>query len=159
MCVCIQHKTMTTILVSSEYKFYTATWLHHAFSALMLLVGQQGGHPACKKLSLGVLAWLSVWSQVQTCIWPSWCHCHSLSLASVKSGLVLPLWYRLTRLVPDKGPLNVCVYLITPEFVQPVSEEVTVVKWPWKCCVHMRRCGRVMWYSGFTDFYASANAI
>jgi len=30
------------------------------FSALMLLVGQQEGHPACKKLSGGVLAWLSV---------------------------------------------------------------------------------------------------
>jgi len=29
-----------------------------------------------------------VWSEVQTCIWPSWCHCHSLSLASVKSRLV-----------------------------------------------------------------------
>jgi len=25
---------------------------------------------------------------MQTCIWPSWCHCHSLSLASVKSRLV-----------------------------------------------------------------------
>jgi len=25
---------------------------------------------------------------VYTCIWPSWCHCHSLSLASVKSRLV-----------------------------------------------------------------------
>jgi len=33
-----------------------------AFSALMLLVGRQEGHPACKKLSAGVLAWLSVWS-------------------------------------------------------------------------------------------------
>jgi len=42
-----------------------------AFSALMLLVGQQEGHPAYKKLSGGVLAWLSVWSEVQTCIWPS----------------------------------------------------------------------------------------
>ena len=42
-----------------------------AFSALMLLVGRQKGHPACKKLSGGVLAWLSVWSKVQTCIWPS----------------------------------------------------------------------------------------
>jgi len=31
-----------------------------AFSALMLLVGQQEGHPACKKLSGGVLDWLSV---------------------------------------------------------------------------------------------------
>ena len=31
-----------------------------ALSALMLLVGQQEGHPACKKLSGGVLASLSV---------------------------------------------------------------------------------------------------
>ena len=59
-----------------------------AFSALTLLVGLQEGHPACKKLSGGVLAWLSVWSDVQTCIWPSRCHCHSLSLASVKSRFV-----------------------------------------------------------------------
>jgi len=29
---------------------------------LTLLVGRQEGHPACKKLSGGVLAWLSVWS-------------------------------------------------------------------------------------------------
>jgi len=46
-----------------------------------------------------VLAWLSVWSEVQTCIWPSWCHCHSLSLALVKSRLVLPFWYRLTHFI------------------------------------------------------------
>jgi len=30
------------------------------FSALTLLVGLQEGHPACKKLTGGVLAWLSV---------------------------------------------------------------------------------------------------
>ena len=73
-----------------------------AFGALTLLVGWQEGHPARKKLSSGVLAWLSAWSKVQTCIWPSWCHCHSLS----------PFWYRLTWVVRDKGPLNgcVCVY-------------------------------------------------
>jgi len=41
----------------------------HAFSALTLLVGRQEGHPACKKLSGGVLAWLSVCSKVQTCMW------------------------------------------------------------------------------------------
>jgi len=34
-------------------------------------VGRQEGHLACKKLSGGLLAWLSVWSKVQTCIWPS----------------------------------------------------------------------------------------
>jgi len=39
--------------------------------ALTLLVGRQEGHPACKKLSGVVLAWLSVWSEVQTCIWSS----------------------------------------------------------------------------------------
>ena len=47
-------------------------------------LGDRKGIWPVKKLSSGVLAWLSVWSEVQTCIWPSWCHCHSLSLASVK---------------------------------------------------------------------------
>jgi len=41
------------------------------FSSLTLLVGWQEGHPACKNLIGGVLAWSSVWSEVQTCIWPS----------------------------------------------------------------------------------------
>jgi len=45
--------------------------LVYAFSALTLLVGRQEGHLACKKLSGGVLAWLSVWSEVQTCTWPN----------------------------------------------------------------------------------------
>jgi len=35
-----------------------------AFSALTLLVGWQEWHPACKKLSGGVLVWLSVWTKV-----------------------------------------------------------------------------------------------
>ena len=65
-----------------------------------------------KKLSGGVLGWLSVWSQVQTCIWPSWCHCHSLSLASVKSRLVLPFWYWLTQVVLEKRPLNGCSVVV-----------------------------------------------
>jgi len=36
-----------------------------AFSALALLFGRQEEHPACKKLSDEVLAWLSVRSEVQ----------------------------------------------------------------------------------------------
>ena len=90
-------------------KFSCIMLSKHAFSALTLLVGRQEGHLACKKLSGEVLAWLSVWSEVQTCIWSSGFHCHSLSLASVKSRLALPFWYRLSRVVPDKGPLNGCV--------------------------------------------------
>ena len=75
------------------------------------LGGRKGIRPV-KKLSGGVLAWLSVWCEVQTCIWPSGFHCHSLSLAPVKSRLVLPFWYRLTRVVPDRGPLNGCVVCV-----------------------------------------------
>ena len=56
----------------------------------VVLVRWQEGHPACKKMSGWVLAWLSVF-------------CFS------KSRLVLPFWYRLTWLVPEEGPLmGVC---------------------------------------------------
>jgi len=41
------------------------------FIALTLLIGRQEGQLACKKLSGGVLVWLSVWSKMHTCIWPS----------------------------------------------------------------------------------------
>jgi len=52
------------------FSFYAACMLRNknifietnafsAFSALTLLVGRQEGHPACKKLSGGMLAWLS----------------------------------------------------------------------------------------------------
>jgi len=101
----VQAKVATTHRSYNYYYFY----YYCAFSPLTLLVVWQEGHPASKKLSGGVLAWLSVWSEVQTCKWPSWCHCHSLSLASVKSRLVLPFWYWLIQVVPDKGPLNGCV--------------------------------------------------
>ena len=84
------------------FSFYLSSVLWHCW-----LGGRKGVRPA--KNSGGVLVWLSVWSEVQTCIWPSWCLCHSLSLASVKSRLVLPFWYRLTWVVPEKGPLNGCV--------------------------------------------------
>ena len=59
------------------------------------------GHPTCKKLM-----WWDVggvdWVKVQTCIWPSRCHCHSLSLAPVNPDWFLPFWYLLTWVVPDK---------------------------------------------------------
>jgi len=42
-----------------------------AFSALTLLAGQQEGHPACKKLSGGVLAWLSSGAQCRLAYSPA----------------------------------------------------------------------------------------
>jgi len=41
---------------------FTVIVVNIAFSALMLLVGQQESHPACKKLSGGVLVWLTTWA-------------------------------------------------------------------------------------------------
>ena len=73
--------TITTVTCSrmmvgpcavTVYGFTTEACLDvSAFSALTLLVGRQEGHPARKKLSSEVLAWLSVWSEVQICIWPA----------------------------------------------------------------------------------------
>ena len=81
-----------------------------------------------------MLAWLSVWSEMQTCIWPSWYTCHSLSLASVKSRSCLPFWYRLTWVVPDKGPLNVCVCVLF------CSDTLLFRCWPWQWHAAFRKC-------------------
>ena len=105
-----------------------------------------------------VLAWLSVWSEVQTCMWPSWCHCHSLSLASVKSRLVLPFWYRPTRVVPEKGPLNmcvcvcVCVYgLCIIHYVNPQCPKI--------CCANSHFCltNFVLWHKLFDQYSKHIN--
>jgi len=64
-CICTTTNTVLALIHSALNNF------RFAFSALTLLVGRQEGHLACKKLSGGVLVWLSVWSEVQTCIWPS----------------------------------------------------------------------------------------
>jgi len=67
----------TAVIVVDWKNFFTPFDVHEmcfsafAFSALTLLAGQQEGHPARKKLSGEVLVWLSVWSEVQTCMWPS----------------------------------------------------------------------------------------
>ena len=81
-------------------------YLVSTFSALTLLVGWQEGHLACKKQwwGAGVVVYLK-----QACIWPTWCHCHSLSLASVKARLVLRFCYLLTWVVPEK---RVCVCIL-----------------------------------------------
>ena len=108
--LCFYVGLLTVRLCSmSDIVFY---WLADLPSVLWRcwLGGRKGIRPV-KKWVVGCWHGCLVWSIVQTCIWPSWCHCHSLSLASVKSRLVLPFLYRLTRVVPDKGPLNVCVWL------------------------------------------------
>jgi len=72
-----------------------------AFSVLTLLVGRQEGHPACKKLSGGMLAWLCLGQgadvhMTQLMLLPLTVFC------CTKSGLVLPFRCRLTQVVLDK---------------------------------------------------------
>ena len=37
-----------------------------------------------------------IWDEMQTCIWPSRCHCHSLSLAPVNPDWFQPSWFCLS---------------------------------------------------------------
>ena len=85
--------------------FYSFLFIH-AFSALALLVGRQEGHPACKKLSGGMLVWLSVWGEVQICIWPSRCHCDLLSLAPMN-----PDWFYHVMHYSAKHGLEIACHL------------------------------------------------
>ena len=87
--VCTQIRTVLKFSYSVRLVF-VCFWrfsLYFCVSMLVLLPsvlwccwlgGRKGIRPVENK-SGGVLVWLSVWSEVQTCIWPSWCHCHSLS--------------------------------------------------------------------------------
>jgi len=75
-----------------------------SFSALMLLVGWQEGHPACKKTEwwcAGVVICLEQGADL---------HMAQLMPLTVScfSELVLPLWYWLTGVIPEKGLLNMC---------------------------------------------------
>jgi len=136
-CTSIERNALIRFVEDLLYNFSLA------FSALTLLVVRQEGHPACKKNWVVGAGVLSVWSKVQTCIWPSWCHCHSLSLASVKSRLALPFWYRLTWVVPEKGPLNVCV-CVAVQLVPAVVQQLTRTRLPWDSCP-ARCCFAEMW--------------
>ena len=84
----------------------------YAFIALTLLVGWQEGHPACVK-NWVVGCWHSYLSgaRCRLAYGPADATASHSSLASVKSRLVLPFWYRLTLVVVDIRPLNVCVFV------------------------------------------------
>jgi len=56
---------------------------------------------------------LSVWSDVQTCIWPSWCHCHPLSFSCFSKSTQIGFTFLVPAHLgsPGKGLLNGCVYV------------------------------------------------
>jgi len=91
----------------------TIRWIlpRYRATALTLLVRHQEEHLAHKKLSVVVLAWLSIWSVVQMiCIWSSWCHCHPVISCFSKIQNGLPFRCRLTQVVLEKKAVKrVCV--------------------------------------------------
>ena len=85
----------------------------NAFSALTLLIGRQEGHPACKKewWGAGVVICLERGADlhmVQLMPLPLTVSCFS----KIQIGFTF-FWYRLTWVVPEKGPLNRCVCVCT----------------------------------------------
>jgi len=89
--------------IGPSYNFFLRFTVNSV--ALTLLVGRQEGHPACKKLS--GRCWCGYLSGARCRL--AYCPADATathSLASLKSRLVLPLWYWPTRVVPEKGPLN-----------------------------------------------------
>ena len=89
----------TNRLLSSAYNFVGMLWTQFATQLTHT-------RNSCGPMTLPCVTPQLILSILES---KSWCHCHSLSLAPVKSRLVLPFWYRLTWVVPDKGPLNGCV--------------------------------------------------
>jgi len=80
-----------------------------AFSALTLLIGRQEGYPA-EWWGAGVVVCLERGADLhmaQQMPLPLTVSCFS------KIQIGLPFWYRITRVVLDKRPLNVCVCVCT----------------------------------------------
>jgi len=68
---------------------------------------------------MAIVTWpQTLWRHFTLCIlyWALCLQCFDAVgwAAGRASRLVLPFWYRLTRVVPDKGPLNGCVCVYTP---------------------------------------------
>ena len=86
--------------------YLCTSFLIRAFNALTLLVGRQEGHPACKNWVVGCWRGYLSGAGCRLAYGPADA---TATLASVKFRLVLPFWYRPTRVVLDKGPSNGCV--------------------------------------------------
>jgi len=102
----------------------------------MLLVGWQEGHLACKKLGAGVVISLERGADMyiaQLMPLPLTVPCLS------KIQIALPFWYQLTRVVPDKGPLSVCVCVCCWWCIR--LGDVMMDCYVWCCCCYRWECG------------------
>jgi len=83
--------------------------LESVFSALTLLVGWQKGYPACK-VSGEVLAWLSVWYEVQRFAYGAADATATTCFIKIQNSL--PLWCQMAQVFLEKRTLNGCSIVI-----------------------------------------------
>ena len=150
--LCQQHETTyQSHVILQEYNMwrYYITFILtvKTFSALMLLVGWQEEHKAHNKLSYAVLAWLSVWKEVQMMAYgpvdatatPSPC------FSKIQNGL--SFWYRPTQVVLEERSLNECCCYI--------NSNIT----PQKCVSTFLRAAMRLAISSQSDLLASWYAV
>jgi len=126
--------------------------MHNAYRTYQLYENTERKSAKYSSLSGEVLAWLSVWSEVQmVCIWSSWCHCHPIISCSSKIQNGLLFWCRLTRVVLEKRPLNGCssgssTAVCHPAMLSPVGSRGSMVAG----LLGRLKTGRMLRPQGFT---------
>ena len=116
---CIIHTRHVYITYDTVYVYHLSmmtTFTSNQFSAKLTITVLRccwlGGRKSIQPVKIWsdeVLAWLSVWSEMQMiCIWSSWCHCHPITVASAKSRMVYPSGTGLPSCC-EKRPLYGCV--------------------------------------------------
>ena len=104
------------------------------------LVGQQEGHPACKKTEwwvAGVVICLQRGADLhmaQLTPLPLTVSCFS----EIQTGLLF--WYRLTRVVPGKDPLNVCSVCLLSQSLRVVIGEISSGKHSMSWSISGKQC-------------------
>ena len=99
-CKCVYISTYNSYIILTyplSFRQTFSRWIC-ASSALTLLVGWQEGHSACKKTQWWDAGMVICLGRDADLHMPSWCHCHSLSLAPVNTD-----WFYIpgfTFLVP-----------------------------------------------------------
>ena len=99
------------VRLCSAFCYFLRVDVQRAIIALTLLVGCQEEHQACKNWVMR--CWRGYLSGVRCRLFaygPAECTASPNSIISclIKSRLVLPFWYRLTRVILEKRPLNGC---------------------------------------------------
>ena len=108
-----------------------------AFSALTLLVGRQEGHPAYENWVVECWRGYLSGARCRLAYGPADATAtHCLVHASVKSRLVVPFWYWLTWVVPDKGMLSSCCCFHPPLIILTMTMFMVLLSWPMIARVH-----------------------